>query len=108
MKLSIPKENIDTRKISKTISGCVTKTLKNKKVQITLVSIPVFGWIGSEIRRNADNKNYQKRMGLYQEALRKHQAEIDILKNDKEREAYERKLWSALIASDVEGRNEQI
>lgn len=108
MKLSIPQINNNTRQIVKAVSDFVTTVSKNKKVQITLASIPVFGWIGSEIQRNAENRNHQKQVALYQEVLRKHQAEIDVLKNDKEREAYKQKLWEQFIKSSAEGRNGQI
>lgn len=42
------------------------------------------------------NHKLKKMNKLYQEALRKHQAEIDILKNDKEREEYKERLWEEL------------
>lgn len=108
MKLSIPQINNNTRQIVKAVSDFVTTVSKNKKVQITLVFIPVFGWIGSEIQRNADIRNYQKQVALYQEVLRMHQAEIDVLKNDKERGAYKQKLWEQFIKSSAEGWNGQI
>lgn len=106
MKLSVSKVNINTRQIVKTVSDFVSAVSKNKKVQGVLFSIPVCGWINSEIRRNADNKNHQKKVALYQEVLRKHQAEIDVLKNDRERETYKQKLWETFIKSDAEERNE--
>lgn len=106
MKLSVPKVNINTRQIVKTVSDFVTTASKNKKVQGVLLSIPVCGWINSEIRRNVDNKNHQKQVVLYQEVLRKHQAEIDVLKNDKEREVYKQKLWEIVTKSGAEERNE--
>ncbi len=106
MKLSVPKVNINTRQIVKTVSDYVTTASKNKKVQGVLLSIPVCGWINSEIRRNADKKEHQKQTALCQEILRKHQAEIDVLKNDREREAYKQKLWETFIKSGAEERNE--
>lgn len=77
--------------------------LSNKKVQVTLCSIPLLGWIESEMQRKEDNKNYQKQIAMYQEAIRKHQAEIDILKNDKDREEYKQKLWAMILENSAEG-----
>ena len=34
----------------------------------------------------------------YQEIIRKHQAEIDAVKNDMEREVYKKRLWNAIMA----------
>ena len=106
MKLSIPQINNNTRQIVKAVADFVATASKNKKVQGVLLSIPVCGWINAEIRRNAEKKEHQKQVVLYQEILRKHQAEIDVLKNDKEREAYKQKLWETFIKSGAEERNE--
>ena len=102
MRLSCRKINIDTKRISKTFVHAAETISKNKKFQIVLASIPVGGWISSEIHRAVDNKKHQEQLALYQEALRKHQAEIDILKNDKEREEYKQKLWNALFVNETE------
>ncbi len=106
MKLPIHKINNGTKQLSKTFSKVVELVSNNKKLQIVLASIPVGGWVTSEIHRAVDNKKHQEKISLYQEALRKHQAEIDILKNDKEREEYKQKLWNELNASEAEGHYE--
>lgn len=41
-------------------------------------------------------KKEREKNALYQEAIRKHQAEINALKNDKEREEYRNHLWEEL------------
>lgn len=49
---------------------------------------------------NRKFKQEREKNKLYQELLRKHQAEIDALKNDREREAYKEQLWVALKAEE--------
>ena len=43
-----------------------------------------------------------RKNALYQEAIRKHQAEINALKNDREREEYKNRLWEELKARSEE------
>ena len=43
-------------------------------------------------------KKEREKNALYQEALRKHQAEINELKSEKERRAYRDRLWEQLQA----------
>lgn len=95
--------SIDIKKMADATLQLGKSVLSNKKVQVTLYSIPLLGWIGSEIQRKVDNQNHQKQIALYQEAIRKHQAEIDILKNDKDREEYKQKLWAMILENSVEG-----
>lgn len=53
-------------------------------------------WIANKKLKQEREKNK-----LYQEVIRKHQAEIDALKNDREREAYKEQLWAALKAEEL-------
>ena len=50
-------------------------------------------WISGRALKKEREKN-----ALYQEAIRKHQAEINALKNDREREEYKNHLWEELKA----------
>lgn len=50
-------------------------------------------WISGRALKKEREKN-----ALYQEAIRKHQAEINALKNDREREEYKNRLWEELKA----------
>lgn len=50
-------------------------------------------WISGRALKKEREKNV-----LYQEAIRKHQAEINALKNDREREEYKNRLWEELKA----------
>lgn len=47
-------------------------------------------------------KKEREKNALYQEAIRKHQAEINALKNDKEREEYKNRLYEELIRQSEE------
>lgn len=63
----------------------------------------VFGitaWIKDRALRKEREKNK-----LYQEIIRKHQAEIDALKNAKEREEYKNKLWEVFIKQSKQSEN---
>lgn len=102
MKNLIPKLKIDTKQLTNAFSELRKIISKNKKVQAGIFSIPVIGWASSEIHRGIDKKKYQKQIALYQEVLRKHQAEIDILKSDKEREEYKQMLWKTVLERKVE------
>lgn len=53
-------------------------------------------WISGRALKKEREKN-----ALYQEAIRKHQAEINALKNDREREEYKNRLWEELKARIV-------
>ena len=50
-------------------------------------------WISGRALKKEREKNV-----FYQEAIRKHQAEINALKNDREREEYKNRLWEELKA----------
>lgn len=50
-------------------------------------------WISGRALKKEREKNV-----FYQEAIRKHQAEINALKNDREREEYKNRLWEELRA----------
>lgn len=54
-------------------------------------------WINGRALRKEKEKNL-----LYQEVIRKHQAEIDALKNFKEREDYKNRLWEELNSQSEE------
>ena len=54
-------------------------------------------WISGRALKKEREKN-----ALYQEAIRKHQAEINALKNDREREEYKNRLWEELKARSEE------
>lgn len=47
-------------------------------------------------------KKEREKNALYQEAIRKHQAEINALKNNKEREEYKNRLYKELIRQSEE------
>lgn len=49
------------------------------------------------LKVRASRNNERKKNKLFQEALRKHQAEIDALKNLKEREEYKNQLWKEIM-----------
>ena len=68
-------------------------------VGATLVAIymGVKAWIANRELKKEREKNAQ-----YQELFRKHQAEIDALKSDIDREAYKNSLWEALKAETEE------
>ncbi len=54
--------------------------------------------VADDIRvRKSRNQEREKNV-LYQEAIKKHQAEINALKSDIEREAYKNRLWEELQA----------
>lgn len=64
----------------------------------------VFG-IGMGIKAWCDRRALKKereKNKLYQEAIRKHQAEINELKSEKERRAYRDRLWELLQAETEE------
>ena len=50
-------------------------------------------WISGRALKKEREKNV-----FYQAAIRKHQAEINALKNDREREEYKNRLWEELKA----------
>lgn len=54
-------------------------------------------WRTNKALKKEREKNLQ-----YQDAIKKHQAEIDALKNDREREAYKNRLWEILKAETEE------
>ena len=52
------------------------------------IGMGIKAWISGRALKKEREKN-----ALYQEAIRKHQAEINALKNDREREEYKNRLW---------------
>lgn len=61
------------------------------------IGMGIKAWITSRALKKEREKN-----ALYQEAIRKHQAEINALKNDREREEYKNRLWEELKARSEE------
>ena len=57
------------------------------------IGMGIKAWISGIALKKEREKN-----ALYQEAIRKHQAEINALKNDREREEYKNRLWEELKA----------
>ena len=57
------------------------------------IGMGIKAWISGRALKKEREKN-----ALYQEAIRKHQAEINALKNDREREEYKNRLWEELKA----------
>ena len=61
------------------------------------IGMGIKAWISGRALKKEREKN-----ALYQEAIRKHQAEINALKNDIEREEYKNRLWEELKARSEE------
>ncbi len=61
------------------------------------IGMEIKAWISGRALKKEREKN-----ALYQEAIRKHQAEINALKNDREREEYKDRLWEELTARSEE------
>lgn len=61
------------------------------------IGMGIKAWISRRALKKEREKN-----ALYQEAIRKHQAEINALKNDREREEYKNRLWEKLKARSEE------
>ena len=61
------------------------------------IGMGIKAWISGRALKNEREKN-----ALCQEAIRKHQAEINALKNDREREEYKNRLWEELKARSEE------
>lgn len=61
------------------------------------IGMGIKAWISRRALKKEQEKN-----ALYQEAIRKHQAEINALKNDREREEYKNRLWEELKARSEE------
>lgn len=97
MKLSFPKNiRIDGKQLIN-----ATKELRRafgggRKTGAMIISLPVLGWATSEVHHYADNRKQNEKDRLYQQVIRKHQAEIDMLKSDKEREEYKQRLWAKM------------
>lgn len=98
MRIKIPEKFIlDMGLALNGVGNAVKYLIKDKRVQAGLISLPIIGWTGSEYKRYKENSEHEKQIVLFREALRKHQAIIDTLENDKKREAYKQQLWEALI-----------
>ena len=61
------------------------------------IGMGIKAWISRRALKKEREKN-----ALYQEAIRKHQSEINALKNDREREEYKNRLWEELKARSEE------
>ena len=61
------------------------------------IGMGIKAWISGRALKKEREKN-----ALYQEAIRKHQAERNALKNDREREEYKNRLWEELKARSEE------
>lgn len=61
------------------------------------IGMGIKAWISGRALKKEREKN-----ALYQEAIRKHQAEINALKNDRQREEYKNRLWEELKARSEE------
>lgn len=61
------------------------------------IGMGIKAWISGRALKKEREKN-----ALYQEVIRKHQAEINALKNDREREEYKNRLWEELKARSEE------
>lgn len=61
------------------------------------IGMGIKAWISRRALKKEREKN-----ALYQKAIRKHQAEINALKNDREREEYKNRLWEELKARSEE------
>ena len=61
------------------------------------IGMGIKAWLSRRALKKEREKN-----ALYQEAIRKHQAEINALKNDREREEYKNRLWEELKARSEE------
>lgn len=61
------------------------------------IGMGIKAWISGRALKKEREKN-----ALYQEAIRKHQAEINALKNDRKREEYKNRLWEELKARSEE------
>ena len=60
---------------------------------IVTIIMGIKAWRIDKAFKTETEKNLQ-----YQEIIRKHQAEIDAVKNDMEREVYKKRLWNAIMA----------
>ncbi|MDO4452716.1 MAG: hypothetical protein Q4B89_07865 [Lachnospiraceae bacterium] len=99
MRTSILKNmKLNDGQVFKNIFDATKCLVKDKHVQAGIFSIPIIGWTISEYKRHKDKATIR----LYQEALRKHQAIIDALENDKERESYKQQLWEKISSMEVE------
>ncbi|WP_022779550.1 hypothetical protein [Butyrivibrio sp. AE3009] len=77
----------------------------NSKLYLFIIGVLSSTTIALTIKNlwtNHQLKKEREKNALYQEAIRKHQAEIDALKNDKEREEYKNRLWEELIRQSEE------
>jgi hypothetical protein len=103
LRVSVPKNiKLNVAQAFKSIGDTAKYLIKDKRVQAGIASIPVIGWANSEYKRRKEKSEHEKLISLYQEALRKHQAIIDTLENDKERESYKQQLWEKITGMKVE------
>ena len=64
----------------------------------TILSMLLGGMTLDDIRVSRSRKKEREKNKLYQEALKKHQAQINALKSAREREEYKDRLWEALMS----------
>lgn len=72
------------------------------KIGLAVASVIAFDDLRIRTTREQEREQNREKDLLYQEALKKHQAEIDALKTDIEREEYKNRLWEELM-SKMEG-----
>lgn len=65
------------------------------------VFMGIKAWRADKALKKEREKNLQRDL-QYQHIARKHQAVIDALKNDREREAYKNRIWETLKAETEE------
>lgn len=87
--------------VSKVLSKVDKAIPIDKKTRILVVVGPLLGYTASEVKHSGEKKKQQEKELLYQEMLRKHQAVIDLLKNEKEREEYRERLRASVAAKEV-------
>lgn len=85
----------------KTYGAKALKFISKHRVGIGLTAV-AGGLAVDDFRVRKSLEQEREKNVLYQEALKKHQAEIDTLKTDIEREEYKNRLWKELM-SKMEG-----
>lgn len=83
--------------VIKSYGGKALKFVSEHKIETGLTTVAGI-FAADDIRvRKSRNQEREKNV-LYQEAIKKHQAEINALKSDIEREEYKNRLWAELQA----------
>ena len=81
----------------KTCGEKVVKFVSEHKTETGLTAAVLFLGADNLLVRKSRNQEREKNV-LYLDALKKHQAEINALKSDLEREEYKNRLWEELLA----------